>query len=75
MARRIYASVTRAVLKVLNLKVKQKCKYSVTMGSKHRLSVAENVLDRQSPPVDPSWQSRVGKVACKNKTIELTVFR
>jgi hypothetical protein len=30
---------------------------------------------REGQPADPSWQSRVGKVAFKNKTVQITVFR
>ena len=37
---------TRRLMKVLDLKVKQKCKYKVTTDSKHKLPVAENVLNR-----------------------------
>ncbi len=37
---------TRRLMKVLNLKVKQKYKYKVTTNSKHKLPVAENVMKR-----------------------------
>ena len=40
---------TRRLMKVLNLKVKQKGKYKVTTDSRHHLPVAENVLNRQFP--------------------------
>ncbi|VAX06264.1 hypothetical protein MNBD_GAMMA25-1779 [hydrothermal vent metagenome] len=36
---------TRRLMKSLNLRVKQKCKYKVTTDSKHILPVAENVLN------------------------------
>jgi transposase InsO family protein len=45
---------TRRLMKVLNLKVKQKCKYKVTTDSKHTLPVAENVLNRQFSPQAPN---------------------
>ena len=45
---------TRRLMKVLNLKVKQKRKYKVTTDSKHRLPVAENVLNRQFNPQGPN---------------------
>ena len=45
---------TRKLMKALNLKVKQKRKYKVTTDSKHRLPVAENVLDRQFLPTGPN---------------------
>jgi len=45
---------TRRLMKVLNLKVKQKRKYKVTTDSKHHLSVAENVLNRQFSPTAPN---------------------
>ncbi len=45
---------TRRLMKVLNLKVKQKHKYKVTTDSKHHLPVAENVLNRQFSPTGPN---------------------
>ena len=45
---------TRRLMKVLNLKVKQKRKYQVTTDSKHQLPVAENVLNRQFAPQGPN---------------------
>ena len=45
---------TRRLMKVLNLKVKQKRKYKVTTDSKHQLPVAENVLNRQFMPQGPN---------------------
>jgi len=45
---------TRRLMKVLNLKVKQKRKYKVTTDSKHQLPVAENVLNRQFSPQAPN---------------------
>jgi len=45
---------TRRLMKVLHLKVKQKCKYKVTTDSKHQLPVAENVLNRQFSPQAPN---------------------
>jgi transposase InsO family protein len=45
---------TRRLMKALQLKVKQKRKYKVTTDSKHRLPVAENVLDRQFSPRAPN---------------------
>ena len=45
---------TRRLMKVLNLKVKQKHKYKVTTDSKHHLPVAENVLNRQFSPMAPN---------------------
>ena len=45
---------TRRLMKVLNLKVKQKHKYKATTDSKHHLPVAENVLNRQFSPTGPN---------------------
>ena len=45
---------TRRLMKVLNLKVKQKRKYKATTDSKHNLPVAENVLNRQFAPQGPN---------------------
>ena len=45
---------TRRLMKVLNLKVKQKRKYKATTDSKHQLPVAENVLNRQFLPQGPN---------------------
>lgn len=45
---------TRRLMKVLNLKVKQKRKYKVTTDSKHSLPVAENVLNREFSPQAPN---------------------
>jgi transposase InsO family protein len=45
---------TRRLMKVLNLKVKQKRKYKVTTDSKHSLPVAENVLNREFSPQAPT---------------------
>jgi len=45
---------TRRLMKVLNLKVKQKCKYKVTTDSKHHFPVAKNVLNRQFSPQAPN---------------------
>ena len=45
---------TRRLMKALNLKVKQKCKYKVTTDSKHHLPVAENVLNREFSPQAPN---------------------
>jgi putative transposase len=45
---------TRNLMKALKLKVKQKCKYKVTTDSKHRLPVAQNVLNRQFSPIAPN---------------------
>ena len=45
---------TRRLMKVLNLRVKQKCKYKVTTDSKHHFPVAENVLNRQFSPQAPN---------------------
>lgn len=45
---------TRRLMKVLNLTVKQKRKYTVTTDSKHHLPVAENVLNRQFNPSVPN---------------------
>jgi transposase InsO family protein len=44
----------RRLMKALNLKVKQKRKDKVTTDSKHRLPVAENVLNRQFSPQAPN---------------------
>ncbi len=41
---------TRRLMKQLQLKVRQKRKYKVTTDSKHRLPVAENVLNREFSP-------------------------
>jgi hypothetical protein len=32
-------------------------------------------IDVRGVPADLSWQSRVGKVAFKNKTVQVAVFR
>ena len=45
---------TRKLMKALHLQVKQKRKYKITTDSKHRLPVAENVLDRQFLPPGPN---------------------
>jgi len=45
---------TRCLMKVLNLKVKQKHKYKVTTDSKHHLPVAENVLNREFSLTGPN---------------------
>lgn len=45
---------THRLMKALNLKVKLKRKYKVTTDSKHRLPVAENVLNRQFSPQAPN---------------------
>ena len=44
---------TRKLMKVLRPQVKQKRKYKVTTDSKHRLPIAENMLDRQFLPLRP----------------------
>lgn len=44
----------RRLMKSLNLKVKSKRKYKVTTDSKHRLPVAENVLNRAFSPQAPN---------------------
>ena len=44
----------RRLMKSMNLKVKQKCKYKVTTDSQHRLPVAGNVLARQFNPEAPN---------------------
>jgi transposase InsO family protein len=45
---------TRRLMKSMNLRVKQKCKYKVTTDSQHRLPVAGNVLARQFNPEAPN---------------------
>jgi putative transposase len=45
---------TRRLMKALNLKVKQKRKYKVTTDSKHKLPVAQNVLNRDFSPAAPN---------------------
>ena len=40
----------RRLMKVLNLKVKQKCKYKVTTDSNHWLPIAENVVGSAVSP-------------------------
>jgi putative transposase len=45
---------TRRLMKALNLKVKQKRKFKVTTDSRHKLPVAQNVLDRQFSPSAPN---------------------
>jgi len=44
----------RKLMKMMNLKVKTKCKYKVTTDSNHKLPIAENVLDRQFNPDAPN---------------------
>jgi putative transposase len=48
---------TRRLMQALELKVNQKRKYKVTTDSKHKLPVAENVLNRDFSPSAPnqSW--------------------
>ena len=52
---------TRNLMKSMKLKVKQKRKYKVTTDSKHRLPVAENILNRQFNPEAPNqvWGSDI----------------
>jgi len=45
---------TGRLMKVLNLKVKQKRRYKVTTDSKHSLAVAEYVLNREFTPQGPN---------------------
>ena len=45
---------TRRLMKVLKLKVKQKRKFKVTTDSKHKLPVANNVLNRKFSPSAPN---------------------
>jgi len=45
---------TRRLMKALNLRVKPKRKYKATTDSKHRLPVAENVLNRRFNPTGPN---------------------
>ena len=45
---------TAKLMKIMNLKVKIKCKHKVTTDSKHKLPIAENVLDRQFNPDAPN---------------------
>ncbi len=45
---------TWTLMKALNLKVKTKHRYKVTMDSKHTFPVAKNVLDRQFSPQAPN---------------------
>ena len=45
---------TRRLMKRLGLKVRQKRKYKITTDSKHKLPVAQNVLDRQFSPAAPN---------------------
>jgi len=45
---------TRGLMKVLKLKVKQKRKYKVTTDSKHKLPIANNVLNRKFSPSAPN---------------------
>ena len=44
----------RRLMKVMSLVVKAKRKYKVTTDSKHRLPVAENVLNREFSPASPN---------------------
>ncbi len=52
---------TRRLMKSLQLKVRQKRKYKGTTDSKHRLPVAENVLNREFSPSAPnqSWATDI----------------
>jgi transposase InsO family protein len=52
---------TRNLMASMKLKVKRKRKYKITTDSKHRLPVAENVLDRQFNPEAPNqvWGSDI----------------
>jgi putative transposase len=49
----------RRLMRMLGLMVKPKCKFKVTTDSKHRLSVAGNVLDWafSPPPPNRAWAS------------------
>ena len=66
---------TRRLMKVLNLKVKQKRKYKVTTDSKHRLPAAENVLNWQFSPQAPNqaWSKNITYLWTQQNWIYLTV--
>jgi len=62
-------------MKGMPLKVKQKRKYKVTTDSKHRLPVAENVLDRQFNPEEPNqaWGAAITSVWTQEDWLYLAV--
>ena len=66
---------TRRLMKVLNLKVKQKRKYKVTTDSKHQLPVAENVLNRRFSPTAPNqaWGTDITYIWTQEGWIYLAV--
>ena len=47
---------TRTLMKALNLKVKIKRKYKVTMDSKHHFPVADNILNHHFSPQAPNGE-------------------
>lgn len=49
------------LMKALNLKIKQKRKYKITTDSKHRLPVAQNILNRQFSSQAPyqAWSTDI----------------
>jgi putative transposase len=67
---------TRRLMKRLRLKVKQKCKYKVTTDSKHKLPVAENVLNRDFSPAAPNqaWGSDITYLWTQQGWIYLAVI-
>ena len=66
---------TRRLMKVLNLRVKQKHKYKATTDSKHHLPVAENVLNRQFNPSGPNqvWAADISYLWTQEGWIYLAV--
>ncbi len=67
---------TRRLMKQLQLKVKQKRKYKVTTDSKHKLPVAENVLNRDFSPSAPNqaWGSDITYLWTQQGWIYLAVI-
>jgi len=67
---------TRRRMKQLGLKVKQKCKYTVTTDSKHQLPVAENVLNRQFSPQRPNevWGADISYLWTQEGWVYLAVI-
>jgi len=66
---------TPRLMKALNLKVKQKREYKVTMDSKHPLPVAENELNRQFTPQAPNqaWGTNITHLWTQQGLVYLAV--
>ena len=66
---------TRRLMKSLQLKVKQKRKFKVTTDSNHKLPVATNVLNRESPSApNQAWGSDITYLWTQQGWIYLAVI-